>query len=175
MKWNPNWSTWSRRWNSSWASSKPSERLLNLNSCETCFNNVLFIVSITRNLEETQALEARHQAEVSKLRALIQQQKKEYDDVTSHMRELAEAQWNTVNRVHHPSAAGMKVLAARRARARIFFFSFFYSSEKKLSRSTIRFLTIRKKGLVCFFKKKCVLIRILPAVATTTCRAGCCC
>ena len=67
----------------------------------------LQILSSFRNLEESQALEARHQAEVSKLRALIQQQKKEYDDVTSHMRELAEAQWNTVNRVHHPSGKGV--------------------------------------------------------------------
>lgn len=74
-----------------------------------------------KSLEEAQTVEARHQAEVSKLRALIQQQKKEYDDMTSHMRQLAEAQWNTVNRVHHhhlhrhPSPAGR----------RPFFFFFF--------------------------------------------------
>lgn len=55
-------------------------------------------------------MEARHKAEIQKMRAKsslllqqVQQQKKEQDDLTRQMRELVEAQWNTVNRIQPSS------------------------------------------------------------------------
>lgn len=57
-------------------------------------------------------MESRHQAEISKMTAQcssllqqVQRQKKEYDDLTRQMRELVEAQWNTVNRIQPSSGS----------------------------------------------------------------------
>ncbi|XP_057381397.1 centrobin-like [Daphnia carinata] len=65
-----------------------------------------------KSLEESQAREARHQEEMKAMRAqcttLLQQvkyQKKEHDELTRKMRQLAEAQWNTVNKIT-PSSGG---------------------------------------------------------------------
>lgn len=65
-----------------------------------------------KSLEESQAKEARHQEEMKAMRAqcstLLQQvkcQKKEHDELTRKMRQLAEAQWNTVNKIT-PSSGG---------------------------------------------------------------------
>lgn len=44
-------------------------------------------------------METRHQEEVKALRQEIKNQKKEHENLTRKMRELAEAQWNTVNRI----------------------------------------------------------------------------
>lgn len=67
------------------------------------------VVLHCRSLEESQGMAARHQAELNAMRAhcaslqqQIQQQQKEYDDLTQQMRQLVEAQWNAVNRFPVP-------------------------------------------------------------------------
>ena len=44
-------------------------------------------------------METRHQEEITALRQEIKYQKKEHENLTRKMRELAEAQWTTVNRI----------------------------------------------------------------------------
>lgn len=67
------------------------------------------MAAFNRSVEESQAMAARHQAEINAMRAhcaslqqQIQQQQKDYDELTQQMRQLVEAQWNAVNRFPAP-------------------------------------------------------------------------
>ena len=57
-------------------------------------------------------METRHQEEITALRQEIKYQKKEHENLTRKMRELAEAQWNTVNRIPS-SGTSLRTIATK--------------------------------------------------------------
>lgn len=68
-----------------------------------------------RSIEESQAMVARHQSEMNKMKTLcsalqhqVQQKQQEQDQLTQQMRQLVEAQWNTVNRIHSSSELSLR-------------------------------------------------------------------
>ena len=65
------------------------------------------LINFDRSIEESKLMATQHEAEMTALRERcvslqkqVQKQHIEYEDLTQQMRQLVEAQWNTVNRLN---------------------------------------------------------------------------